>query len=73
MKGPNQIKLGISFFPTLQYSSTPKEFAPVPAKPLNPGLTPRTKLSMLNIASSALASETFLTRLLFHQGVSDLE
>jgi hypothetical protein len=54
-------------------SSTPKEFAPVPAKPLNSDLTPRTRLSVSNIATSALDSATFLTRLLFHRGVSDRE
>jgi hypothetical protein len=35
MKGPIQIKSGLSFLPTLQYSSTPKKLASVPAKPLN--------------------------------------
>jgi hypothetical protein len=27
MKGPNQVKLGLLFFPTLQYSITPKQLA----------------------------------------------
>ena len=38
MKGPIQIKFELSPFPTLQYSNTPKELAPVPAKPLNSDL-----------------------------------
>jgi hypothetical protein len=50
MKGPIQIKFGLLFFPTLQYSSTPREFAPVPAKPLNYDLALRTRFSMLNKA-----------------------
>ena len=48
MKKPTQIKLGFSFFPTLQYSSTPKELEPVPAKQLNFELVPRIRFSMLN-------------------------
>jgi hypothetical protein len=48
MKGPIQGRFGLSFFPTLQYSSTPKELAPVPAKPLNFDLALRTRFSMLN-------------------------
>ena len=50
MKGPIQIKFGLSFFPTLQYSSTPKELAPVPTKPFNPFLALRTRFSMVNEA-----------------------
>jgi hypothetical protein len=48
MKGPIQIKFGLSFLPTLQYSSTPKELAPIPAKPSNSDLAPRTRFVMLN-------------------------
>jgi hypothetical protein len=48
MKGPIQIKFGLSFLPILQYSSTPKELAPAPAKPLNSDLALRTRFSMLN-------------------------
>jgi hypothetical protein len=48
MKGPIQARFGLSFLPTLQYSSTPKEFAPVPAKPLNSHLALKTSFTMLN-------------------------
>jgi hypothetical protein len=51
MTRPIHIKFGFSFFsntPTLQYSSTPKEIALVPAKPLNADLALRTRFSMLN-------------------------
>jgi hypothetical protein len=48
MKEPIQVKLGLSLFPTLQHSSTPKELAPVPAKPLNSNMTLKTRFSMFN-------------------------
>jgi hypothetical protein len=48
MKGPIQIQFELSSFPTLQYCSTPKELAPVPAKLLNPDLALKTRFSMLN-------------------------
>jgi hypothetical protein len=35
--------------PILQYSSTPKRLAPVPAKSLNSDLVLRTRFSLLNI------------------------
>ena len=40
MKGPIRAKFGVSFLPTLQYSSTPKQVASVQAKPLNSDLAP---------------------------------
>jgi hypothetical protein len=52
MKGPIQIRFGLSFLPTLQYSSTPKELAPVLVKQLNSDLVPRTRFSMLNHMTS---------------------
>jgi hypothetical protein len=48
MKGPMQIKFGLSFLPTPQHSNTPKELALAPAKPLNADLALRTRFSMLN-------------------------
>ena len=48
MKGPIQTKFELSSFPTLQYSNTPKQLAPVPAKPLNSDLALKTRFSMLN-------------------------
>jgi hypothetical protein len=48
MKEPIQIKIGLSFLPTLQCSNTPKELAPVPAKPLYSDLALRTRLSIFN-------------------------
>ena len=52
MKGPIQIRFGLSFLPTLQYSSIPKELAPVLVKQLNSDLVPRTRFSMLNHMTS---------------------
>jgi len=54
MKGPIQIKFGLSFFPTLQYSntpvlqysSTPKELASLPAKPSSSDFSLMTRFSM---------------------------
>ena len=48
MQRPIQIKSGLPFFPTLQYSSPPRKPAPVPAKPFNSELAQRTRFSMLN-------------------------
>ncbi|MGD8435022.1 MAG: hypothetical protein PVI73_12980, partial [Syntrophobacterales bacterium] len=48
MQEPIQIKFGLLFLPTLQYSNTPKVFALVPAEPLYSDLAPRTRFSMLN-------------------------
>ncbi len=48
MNRPVQTKLGLSFLPTLQYSSTPEEIASVPANPLHSGLAPGTRFSMSN-------------------------
>ncbi|MGD8692663.1 MAG: hypothetical protein PVI74_02365, partial [Syntrophobacterales bacterium] len=45
---PIQIKFGLLFLPTLQYSNTPKVFALVPAEPLYSDPAPRTRFSMLN-------------------------
>jgi hypothetical protein len=43
MKRSISMKFGLSLFPTLQYSSTPKELAAVSAKPLNSDLASRTR------------------------------
>ena len=48
MKELIQITIGLSFLPTLQYSNTPKEPAPVSAKPLYSDLALRTRFSMFN-------------------------
>jgi hypothetical protein len=48
MQGSIQIKFGLSFLPTLQYSNTPKVLALVPAEALYADLAPRTRFSMLN-------------------------
>jgi hypothetical protein len=47
MKGPIQIKFGLSFFPTLQYSITPKELAPLPAKELDLDLARRIRFPII--------------------------
>jgi hypothetical protein len=47
MEGAIQLKFGLSSFPTLQYSSTPKELASVPADPLNSDLGSWTRFSIL--------------------------
>ena len=46
MNRPIQTKLGLSFLPTLQYSTTPEEIASVPTNPLHAGLAPGTRFSM---------------------------
>jgi hypothetical protein len=48
MKELIQVKLGLPFMPTLQYSNTPKRLAPVPVKPVNSDLVLWTRFSLLN-------------------------
>jgi hypothetical protein len=50
MKRPILVKFGLSFLPTLQYSSTPKQVVTCTENPANGGiaLISRTRFSMLN-------------------------
>ena len=51
MKVPIQVKFGLSFLPTLQYSKTPvlqDSSQSLPAKPFNAYLALRTRFSLLN-------------------------
>jgi hypothetical protein len=57
MKGPIQVKLGLSLFPTLQYSSTPRELAPVPAKPWNSNMTLKTRFAILNKSDLSISRQ----------------
>jgi hypothetical protein len=52
MKKLIHVKLGLSFFPTLQYSSIPQRLEPVPAKLLSSDLVLRARFSLLNITIS---------------------
>jgi hypothetical protein len=48
MQEPIQIKFGLLFLPTLQYSNTPKVFALVPAEPLHSDLALKTRFSVFS-------------------------
>ena len=67
MKEPIQVRFGLLFLPTLQYSSTPKGLAPVPAKPLNSDLALRTRFLVVNKVPkmSKIMEDTILPNLSF--------